>query len=164
MQTKDYYRLLRLNRLIKSHRPKVAGVLLLHLLRRRHLFIRFDPALACNLRCRMCYFSNDDYRKREHGVFTPADVERLARLFFPLALQLNIGCIAEPTTYKHYASLVKIAKSYKVPHVGFVTNGQALDEQNLDELVDFGLDELIISVHGCTKETYENRLLSGIYG
>ncbi len=154
------YGLIRLNRMIKSHRLKFAGVLLFHLLGARHLFLRFDPVVACNLHCQMCYFSDKAFRKKNKGVFSADEVDRLAKMFFPRTLQVVFGCGAEPTLYKDYPDLVRIAKSHGVPNVGMVSNGQLMTEDAIRALVSNGLDELMLSVHGVTQESYE-RLMTG---
>lgn len=152
------YRLIKLNRRIRSNRLKFALALAAHLLRLRHLFIRLDPVFACNLRCRMCLFSNADYRRDNAGGFSEEEVGRLAGLFLPRAIQLMIGCGAEPTLYRDFTGLVKLGKSYGVPYVGFVTNGQLLEGQHLEGFIRCGLDELVVSVHGVTGETYESMM------
>src|SRR6266849_394308 len=148
------YKLVKLNRLVRNHRVKFASVLLAHRLGLRHLFLRFDPVMACSLSCSMCYFSNPDYVRQIKGIFSSEEIERLAETFFPRTLQLVIGCGTEPTLYKDFPELVNIANKYKVPFVGFTTNGQLLTAQHIERFIEYHLDELTISVHGVTKGTY----------
>ena len=157
------YRLMQLNRLVKSHRPKFAYVLLAHKLNLRHLFIKFDPIMACNLNCGMCYFSNKEFRKSNKGAFKDEEVNRIAEILFPRALHITVGCSAEPTLYKNFPELIKLAKNYKVPNVGLVTNGQLLTEDHLEKLISYGLDEIIISVHGVKKDTYESLMVNSSF-
>jgi MoaA/NifB/PqqE/SkfB family radical SAM enzyme len=159
----NVYKLIRLNRAVRNHRIKFAAVLVAHTLKMRHLFLRFDPVMACNLRCRMCYFSNDEYVRQIKGQFSEAEVDRIAELFFPLTMQLVIGCGTEPTLYKDFPRLVRIAKRYRIPFVGFTTNAQLLSEAQLGEFVDDKLDELTVSVHGVRKETYEHFMSNASY-
>lgn len=158
------YKLIKLNRLVRSHRVKFASVLIAHRLKMRHLFLRFDPVMACNLRCTMCYFSDAEYRKNAKGIFRKEDIERIAKLLFPKTLQLVIGCGTEPTLYKDYTEIVRLAKSYGVPFVGFTSNGMLLTDESLARFVEFGLDELALSVHGVTKETYERFMVNASFG
>ena len=163
MNMNRIYQLMKLNRAIKSHRLKFAGVLLLHILKLRYLFLRFDPVMACNLSCRMCYFSDKEFRKNNKGVFQSDEIERIAKIFFPRTLQVVFGCGAEPTLYKNFPNLVKIAKSYGVPYVGLVSNGQLIEEEHIRQLIDYGLDELLLSIHGVRKTTYENLMTNSNY-
>jgi molybdenum cofactor biosynthesis enzyme MoaA len=148
--------LLRLNRLLPSTRIKFAAALAADVLGIRHLIIRLDPVMACNLRCGMCYFSDEDHVPEAPARrFSKADIDSLAEMFFPLALQLHIGCGTEPTMFKGYPMLVECARRHKVPFVGFTTNGQLLTRPNLKQMIDAGLSEITLSTHGVTRETYE---------
>lgn len=163
MTTNSIYRLIQLNRLVKNHHVKFAAVLAAHHLKLRHLFLRFDPVMACNLRCQMCYFSDDQFRKNNKGIFKPEEINRLARMFFPKAVQLVIGCGAEPTLYKNYPDLVKLAKDYRVPFVGLTSSAQLITAEQLEQLFAYGLNELSLSVHGVKQETYERLMTNASY-
>ena len=128
------YRLMRLNRLIKSYRLKFFAVYICDLLNIRHLFIRLDPVNACNLKCSMCYWSEESYGKKVRGRFNKDEIKRISEQFFPRCLQLVIGCASEPTLYKNYIELVESAKeTYKIPFVGFTTNGQLLSAEAIEK-------------------------------
>lgn len=160
----DFYRLLKLNQRIKSHRVKFLGLWLLSLLDKRHLSIQLDPVLACNLRCKMCYFSDADFvRKNMKGILKPEEVDTLAAVFFPNALKLQIGCGAEPTLFKHNTRLIDKAKSYGVPYISMVTNGNLLTQKDVADFAAAGLDEIILSLHGVDKESYEDFMDKGSY-
>lgn len=148
-------KLLKLNKLISNPRLKFAGALALDL-GIRHLIIRFDPVMACNIRCGMCYFSDDNWLAT-HPVkrFSDDEIERLAAMFLPNALQFHIGCGTEPTMYKNFPKLVALGKRYRVPFVGFTTNAQLLTADKSVALISAGLDEITVSAHGVTRETYE---------
>jgi len=160
----DNYKLLKINNYIKSHRIKFFGLWLLSVLNKRYLSIQFDPVLACNLRCKMCYFSDNDFvKKNMKGIFKQEDLEELANTFFKNALKLQIGCGAEPTLFKHNTQLIQIAKNHKVPYISMVTNGNLLSQKDVCDFANAGLDEFIISMHGVTKETYEDLMDKGDY-
>jgi len=150
-----FYQLVRLSKIVNSPRLALSAVLLADILGIKYQVVNFDPILACNLRCKMCDFSNPLYRQSMGGKMSEEDIQRLAKVFFPLARRVQIGCGAEPTTYQKFPLIVELAKKYHVPHVTLVTNSQLLTEDHLIQLVRLGLDELIISVHGVRKETYE---------
>jgi len=107
----------------------------------------------------MCYYGNPDYtkRKRKHQYrFSDDELRKLAKEFFPLALTLNIGAAAEATVHKNYLDLIFLAKRYGVPSVSLTTNGQKITAEEVTQLVASGLDEIILSVHGVTAQTYEH--------
>jgi molybdenum cofactor biosynthesis enzyme MoaA len=152
--------LLRLNRLLPP-RLKFAAVLAADIVGMRHLIVRLDPIIACNLRCGMCYFSDEKFMPPGPvRRFSREDVERLGEQFFPLALQVHIGCGTEPTMFKGYSSLVALARRHGVPFIGFTSNGQLLTAPHLRTMIEAGLTEITLSTHGVHKETYE-RLMVG---
>jgi len=151
----DFYKALKLNRVIKNHRVKFLALALLHIFKQRHLVLNFDPALHCNLRCKMCHFSDPEQVKNLKGIFKKEEIDRIAELIFDRAIKLQIGCAAEPTIYKNFAEVIKLGKEHGVPHVSLTTNGNLLDEKSIREIVEAQLDEMILSVHGIKKETYE---------
>lgn len=159
-----FYQLVKVNRFLRSHRLKFAALLAMHYLRRRYLCLRFDPVMSCNLRCQMCYFSDPAFTKEHNGRFSWEEIERLAEVFFPWTLQLYIGCGTEPTTYKRFVDILALAKHYRVPMVGMVSNGQLLTKEHIEKLVDLGLDELTLSTHGVTPETYERMMRRASFG
>ncbi len=139
--------------MIRSNRLKLLLIFIAQLFNKRYYSVRIDPIFACNLKCRMCYFSQS--RKSESARFTPEEIEILARNTFKNALQVVVGCGAEPTMYKDFIYIIRKAKEAGVPNVSLVTNAQLIKYNHLVEMLDAGLDELIVSVHGTTKETYE---------
>lgn len=142
-------------------RLKLLSALGMHLMRRRYIGVFIDPVLACNLRCQMCYFSDPAYRASLRGTLTSSDCEQVAAHLFPHALKLQIGCGAEPTLApQKMLRLVQLGKQYHLPWISIVTNGNALTEETLRAIVAAGLDELTLSLHGTTEETYE-RLMVG---
>ena len=75
----NIYKLLQLNRKIKSHRVKFLALYLLHKFNKRYLAVNLDPVMACNLRCKMCYFTDEDYVKTLKGQFKDEDLELVAK-------------------------------------------------------------------------------------
>jgi len=137
---------------------------LLSVLDKRYLAIQMDPVLACNLRCKMCYFTDEDYvKKNMKGIFKEDNLEDIAKAIFKNALKLQIGCGAEPTLFKHNTKLIEIAKNHKVPYISMITNGNLLEKKDVSDFANAGLDEFILSMHGVTKETYEDLMDKGIY-
>lgn len=89
----------------------------------------------------------------------------MSELLLPYALKLQIGCGAEPTLYHDLPTIIRKGKEAKVPYISLTTNGQLLGsgKVNLCELVDCGLNEITISLHGTHKETYENLMPGAEY-
>ncbi|MGB1307371.1 MAG: radical SAM protein [Oceanihabitans sp.] len=159
----NVYKLLKLNRKIKSHRIKFFGIWLLHIFNKRYLAVNLDPVLACNLRCKMCYFTDADYVKTLKGQFKPEELNLVAKTIFKRALKLQIGCGTEPTLYKNLEAVVALGKKYKVPYISLTTNANLLNEENIEALLKAGLNEFTISLHGVTKESYESFMKKASY-
>ena len=159
----NVYKLLQLNRKIKSHRIKFLGLYLLHKLGKRYLAVNLDPVMACNLRCKMCYFTDADYVKTLKGQFKEEDLNLVAKTIFNRALKLQIGCGTEPTLYKNLENIVALGKQYKVPYISITTNANLLTEEKIESLLKAGLDEFTISLHGVNKESYEGFMKKASY-
>ncbi len=144
-----------MNRFIRSERLKKAGIFFLHSTKKRYIGIFLDPVLACNLRCRMCYFSDEEKRKQFKGKLTAEELTKIADAFYHRALKLQIGCGAEPTLYPHNADIIRQAKEKNVPYISMTTNGNLLDEDTTEDFIVAGLNEITLSLHGVNKESYE---------
>lgn len=159
--TYNIYTLLKIYKRIKSRRLKLLGLLITSTLGFRHLSIRIDPALTCNLFCTMCYFSNADTRKKMKGRLSIDEMRAIARIFFSKAFQVVVGCGAEPTVNNDFMELIKLAVHYKVPNISIVTNGQLLRDNHIQQMIQLNIDELILSAHGLTKKNYEKFMVNG---
>ena len=151
----NFYTLLQLYKRVKSTRLKALGVWGASALGLRHLSVRIDPVLQCNLACRMCYFSNPENRHKANGMIKKDELEGIAKTLFPYAFQLVVGCSAEPTLMRHYHELFRLAQKYGVPDTSLVTNGQLIKRNDLEQMAVAGIKEIVLSVHGVRRETYE---------
>ena len=138
---------------------KMAALWLLHVTRRRYVGVFIDSVLACNYRCRMCYFSSEAERKKRHGRLSKEQIAHIANSVFHRTLKLQIGCGAEPTMDIEGAlELVRQGKAHGIPYIAMTSNGARLSYEQMNELVEAGLNELTISLHGIRRETYENMM------
>ena len=70
----NLYRLLKFASGRKMPRQfKLIGLAAMFRMRRRTAGVFMDPILACNLRCRMCYFSDPEKRSAMKGIISPLD-------------------------------------------------------------------------------------------
>ena len=159
----NVYKLLKLNRKIKSHRIKFLALFVLHTFNKRYLAVNLDPVMACNLRCKMCYFTDADYVKTLKGQFKEEEMLRVAETIFSRALKLQIGCGTEPTLYKDLVKIVELGKAYGVPYISITTNANLLTEEKIESLIKAGLNEFTISLHGVTKASYEGFMKKASY-
>lgn len=151
----NIYFLLKINQKIRISFIKRLGIFLLHIMRKRYLGIFIDPVLACNLRCRMCYFSDPDKRKTMKGILKKEEIQTIASALFHRALKLQIGCGAEPSLFKYNKELILLGKQQGIPYISMTTNANLFSVDDWKELVNAGIDEFTLSIHGLTKESYE---------
>jgi molybdenum cofactor biosynthesis enzyme MoaA len=157
----DIYKILRLGTRIRNGRIRLFGVWMLHMAGKRYTGIFFDPVLACNFRCKMCYFSDEERRKTFRGVFDYDDIRLIAKALFHRALKLQIGCGAEPTLHRDLIKIIALGKQYKIPYISLTTNGNLLTKEQLTEAIKAGLNEITLSTHGLTRKTYEYLMTNG---
>lgn len=145
---------------------KLTGLAAMFRLRRRTAGVFLDPVMACNLRCRMCYFSDPKKRVQMKGIMSERQLDVCAKSIFPYALKLQIGCGAGPTLYPNLEQIIATGRKYGVPYISLTTNGQLIGSGkcSLEPLVRAGLNELTLSLHGTTQEVYENLMPGANFG
>lgn len=160
-----FYNILRLWRGKMPWSLKFLGIWGMHLARRRMIGIYIDPVLGCNLRCRMCYFSDPEKRKEMHGVMAESQLSLARKALFHRALKLQIGCGAEPTLYPRLESIVRAGHEARIPYISLTTNGQliASGKISLENLVGAGLNEITLSMHGTSATVYEELMPGAKY-
>lgn len=145
-------------------RIKLLGLWAFLVGKRRMVGVFFDPVMACNLRCKMCYMSDTKGREPMKGQKIEAGyLDRMARAIYGRTLKLQIGCATEPTLYPALTDIISHAKAHGVPYVSITTNGKMIAQgrHNLSEMAEKGLDEITLSLHGTSKEIYEELMPGG---
>ena len=150
-----FYKYVKLFKRLRSPRLKYLTMLVAHLSGMRYAGVYLDPVMACNIRCRMCYFSSPADAPKPQA---PLSAERLAlvsRAFFGRALRLQIGCGAEPTLYRHLDDIIAEGSRRGVKSIEITSNGQLLRLDDLRRYASKGLTGITLSLHGTTAATYE---------
>lgn len=117
------------------------------------LHLDIESTNACNLRCPMCgrNFMTEKIGYMDWKLYKKI-IDEGAEHNLP-SVKLNYR--GEPLLHPKLVEMVKYAKDSGIIEVQFNTNGLLLDEKKASELIDAGLDRIIISFDGATKETYE---------
>jgi len=108
----------------------------------------------CNLKCIMC-------PGRSYTDATEADVsEEVFRPSLdaaPMAVQIVTSWFGEPLLNENIYSMIARLKERVGPEceVGLPTNGTLLNERNAARLLDTGVDFLVFSLDGASRETFE---------
>ena len=116
--------------------------------------LQVEPTNQCNLRCPVCFVTNEKNHLRK-GSMSRASFERLMDEVGDRLLFLHFWGWGEPFLNPEFFNMVRYAKSKGI-NVITSTNGHfLLDDVRTDELLDSGLDVLIVALDGTDRETYE---------
>ncbi len=119
-------------------------------------YFEVETVNACNARCTMCTIN--DWTTGGSSVMKMSLIEKLARELGPHRDWVEHVCLnrdGEPTLDKSLARRVRLLKQAGVKKVTFATNGQLMTEKFLTELCEAGLDDIMVSIDGATKATFE---------
>ena len=120
--------------------------------------LQVEPSNVCNLRCPLCHVVTDN---KPRGFLSLCDFKKLINEVGDYLLFLHFWGWGEPFLNKDFFSMIRFAKDKGIKIITS-TNGHFFeDEQNVDQLIDSGLDVLIFAVDGVDKETYEKYRQNG---
>lgn len=121
-------------------------------------FISIEPADFCQLECPECPVGQN---KRKQGNKISFDLlEKLINDQKETLFHLIFYFQGEPLLNKNLAEMIKIAHNAQI-FTSTSTNAQLLNRQTAKELVESGLDKLIVSIDGTTQEVYEKYRVGG---
>jgi len=110
-----------------------------------------EPTSDCNLNCKTCvrhswdeemgFMKMEDYKKLINGL---KDFEGLKKVSF--------WGIGEPLFHPQIAEMIELASELKVK-TQMITNGLLLNKDKASELLEAGLNSLVVSVDGTSPET-----------
>lgn len=122
----------------------------------RRLKVVWDISNKCNLRCKMCHFAVDEVFHRPAKYMTVEEFCRLSEKVLPYAHTLILSAGAEPLTSPYFGEILKVAATYRVPDLLFITNGLRLTRDLVDLVIECGVTQIQFSVDGSTPATYES--------
>jgi len=111
----------------------------------------------CNLKCRMC--SAYEFRQTKFREMQVADLQRLVQQVRAFSPSFYFGG-GEPLIRDDITELVHTVKSAGLP-LGIVTNGLRLTSEIRRDFIRFGLDHILVSIHG-PEETHDQ--ITGVKG
>jgi len=103
----------------------------------------------------MCYFNLDEVRNAPRSEMSLQLFRKIAADVFPIAREVILSVGAEPLMSKSFPDMLRIAATYNIPSVAFVTNGTLLNPQNIEQIIRAGVHKITVSVDGAVPETYE---------
>jgi radical SAM protein with 4Fe4S-binding SPASM domain len=124
--------------------------------------IYVEMAMACNFGCKMCPVPES--RKLMNGrvpsIMKPGTFALVLKSLSDRPRHIWLTQMGEPMLNKHLTDYVKAAKSAG-HHVGFTTNGSLMTEEKAKDLLSAGIDHVVFSFDGATKETFEKIRIGG---
>lgn len=119
-----------------------------------------EPSSLCNLRCPLCPAGTGEIKRTEAFLSIDhfRDVLEDVGHQIKLLLLWNQG---EPFLHKDLLEMIRLAKHREI-YVKTSTNGHFINtEEQAGEIIESGLDEIIVSIDGADSETYRKYRLGG---
>lgn len=123
--------------------------------RGRDLSVFMDQNNRCNLRCKMCGFSDPRVSAVRKYDMPRRLFDRIATQIFPKTNFLVLSILTEPFMTRDFPDRLQRVREFEVPYSEIITNGTLLDETSIRKILEAEIMCLTFSIDGGTKETYE---------
>jgi len=121
--------------------------------------LSIEPTTACNLGCPECPSGLKQFT-RPTGKLDLVLHRKMLEQVSPSVFYINYYFQGEPFLHPQFLELIREAKKYRM-YTATSTNAHFIDRKKAEEIVNSGLDRLIISLDGLTQGTYENYRVHG---
>jgi radical SAM protein with 4Fe4S-binding SPASM domain len=122
----------------------------------RFLNVFIEQNNTCNLRCRMCGFSDPRAAAIPRFHMPTALYETIAAEVFPSTTYLHMSLMTEPFMTPDFPERLQLVRKYEVPYSRVVTNGTLLTARIIERILDAEITTLTVSIDGGTAEVYES--------
>lgn len=126
------------------------------------LHVDIEVTNRCNLKCTMCVKSSE----KEQGNQGDIDFSLACSILEAIkgkVYSVKFNWRGEPLLYGKLPQLIAYAKSLGIPEVQLNSNGLLLNKKLSRNLIEAGLDRIIISIDGHSAKTYESIRVGGNY-
>ena len=121
--------------------------------------VSIEPTTACNLGCPECPSGLKQFTRPTGKLDLEVHQEMIQQLKKSV-FYINYYFQGEPFLHPQFLALIREAKKEKI-YTATSTNAHFIDEKKALDIVNSGLDRLIISIDGLTQATYENYRVHG---
>ncbi len=121
--------------------------------------LSIEPTTACNLACPECPSGLKQF-SRPTGKLDLNVHKQMLEQVKSSVFYINYYFQGEPFLHPQFLDLIRDAKKAKM-YTATSTNAHFIDKAKALEIIDSGLDRLIISVDGITQATYEQYRVNG---
>ncbi len=115
--------------------------------------ISIEPTTSCNLKCPECPSGLKKFN-RPTGILTLKTLNEIIKQLGKHLTYVTFYFQGEPLLHPDFTKYVSILKQNKIM-VGTSTNAHFLNKEKAEEIIESGLDRLIISLDGVDAETYK---------
>jgi radical SAM protein with 4Fe4S-binding SPASM domain len=131
----------------------LSSILKLPIVWGRPWFVSIEPSSVCNLRCPQCPVGKGDISRRNK--FLDINVYKsLLSEIAPTTTILSLYFQGEPLMHMQFVEFIRLASDHGI-YTQTSSNGQLLTEELCRQMVEAGLDRIIVSVDGADQESYE---------
>jgi radical SAM protein with 4Fe4S-binding SPASM domain len=123
--------------------------------RGRPLSVFMDQNNRCNLKCRMCGFSDARVAAVPKYDMPRALYDSIAEQIFSRTNLLVLSILTEPFMTRDFPDRLQAVRRFQVPYSEIITNGTLLDGRAIDKILDAAITCLTFSIDGGTREVYE---------
>ncbi len=123
--------------------------------RGRILSVFMDQNNRCNLKCKMCGFSDARVAAVPKYDMPRWLFDSVAAQVFPQTNFLVLSILTEPFMTRDFPDRLKTVRDFGVPYSEIITNGTLLNELSIGKILEASITCLTFSIDGGTKETYE---------
>jgi radical SAM protein with 4Fe4S-binding SPASM domain len=116
-----------------------------------------DPSSICNLRCPGCLAHSKDF---SHNFLSFEKFKNIIDRKKSYLYNIEMYGWGEPFLNKEIYKMIKYAKKNRI-FVRISSHFNNISYQNVDEIIDSGLDFIILSIDGASQETYQKYRRNG---
>jgi MoaA/NifB/PqqE/SkfB family radical SAM enzyme len=124
-------------------------------------YLRVIVGNTCNLKCVMCPYHSAVLKPTHTNDFFTGNkamswqmMEKIARECGEKKIAILIGSVEEPLLHPKLVDFVQLCRQQGVPRIHITTNGQLLNEEIAQKLLQAGLTSIDISIDAANQETY----------
>ncbi len=121
--------------------------------------LSIEPTNSCNLSCAECPTGTNGLT-RAKGNFTLESFQELIKQKAKDLIYLNFYFQGEPFLNKNIIEMIKLASQQNI-YTSTSTNAQLIDRKTAEDIVESGLNRIIISIDGTSQSVYEKYRIGG---
>lgn len=121
----------------------------------RILGVFMDQNNKCNLRCRMCGFSDPRVGSLAKYDMPRWLYDRVAAEVFPRSRYVCLSLMTEPFMTRDFPDRLRAVRDYEVPFSEVITNATLLTPAIVEKILDAKLTRVIVSIDGGNKQVFE---------